>query len=139
MRGYRVVRAGRVFRVPLIERSDAMDLTPIEVDSWIRGAYTKGGVPVDVRFRARVEIARDEHLVGNAVERFLGRDHEEIGRVARETLEGALRGIAAQLTVDELREDSQKVAAYLGAEAEDDLAKLGLAMQTLHLLDVESR
>ena len=138
-RPYRVVFGGRVFRMPIVERYDEMDLTPIEIDSRVRGAYTRGGVAVDIRFRARVEIARHEALAENAIERFLGRSQDEIARVARESLEGILRGIASQLTVDELCENATKVADSLIHEAEDDLMRLGLSLEAAHLIEVEPR
>lgn len=138
-RGYRIIRAGRVVRMPLVERSDEMDLTPMEIDVWIRGAHTRDGEPVDLRFRARVELSRDERHVGNAVERFLGREPDEIARIARESLEGTVRGVAAQLRVPELREDALAVGESTISEAEYDFEKLGLSLESFHLLEVLPR
>ena len=57
-------------------------------------------------------------------------------KVARETIEGALRNVAAEITVEELREDREKVAQHLHAVADETFDKLGLAIDTLHVLDV---
>ena len=74
--------------------------------------------------------------VKNAIERFMGRDPLEIQRVAKETLEGHLRGVLAQLTPEEVNEDRLKFANALVDEAEDDFAKLGLSLDTLKIQNV---
>jgi len=72
----------------------------------------------------------------NAVERFLGRDPEEVRRVAKESLEGHLRGVLARLTPEEVNEDRLKFANALIDEGEEDLRKLGLQLDTLRVLNV---
>jgi flotillin len=80
-----------------------------------------------------VKVSADRRHVGNAIERFLGRGRDEIRRVAKETLEGHLRGVVATLTPEEVNEDRLKFAAVLEAEASADLRKLGLRLDTLKI------
>ncbi len=56
--------------------------------------------------------------------------------VAKETLEGNLRGVLATLTPEEVNEDKIKFAQSLLDEAEDDLRRLGLELDTLKIQDV---
>ena len=56
--------------------------------------------------------------------------------MAKDILEGNLRGVLATLTPEELNEDKIKFAQSLLAEAEDDLRKLGLELDTLKIQDV---
>src|SRR4029079_6851861 len=72
----------------------------------------------------------------NAIERFLGVDRTRIMSIAKDTLEGNLRGVLATLTPEELNENKIKCAQSLLAEAEDDLRKLGLELDTLKIQDV---
>jgi flotillin len=72
----------------------------------------------------------------NAVERFLGRGLGDIQQVAKETLEGNLRGVLATLTPEEVNEDRLKFADSLAAEVEQDLAKLGLHLDVLKIQHV---
>jgi flotillin len=72
----------------------------------------------------------------NAVERFLGRGLGDIQQVAKETLEGNLRGVLATLTPEEVNEDRLKFADSLAAEVEHDLAKLGLHLDVLKIQHV---
>jgi flotillin len=102
--GYRVIYGGRTFRIPILETVKTMDLTTMPVPIEVTNAYARGGTPLDIQAIANVKIARDESVVGNAIERFLGRGPQEIARVARETLEGNLRGVVATLTPEQLNE-----------------------------------
>ena len=109
-RGFRLIFGGRAWRVPLVESVDRMRLNVMEIPIAIRNAYSKGGVPMNVDAIANVKISSEPARVGNAIERFLGRGNDEIGRVARETLEGHLRGVLATLTPEEVNEDRLKFA-----------------------------
>ncbi|MCB9794853.1 MAG: flotillin family protein [Alphaproteobacteria bacterium] len=129
--GYRVVYGGWSFRVPVLERVERMDLRTIPIDVQVHNAYSKGGIPLAVHAVANVKVSRDEQLIGNAIERFLGRDPAEIKRVAKETLEGHLRGVLATLTPEEVNEDRLKFAGALVEESGEDFHRLGLHLDTL--------
>ncbi len=134
--GYRLVFGGRTVRVPLFERVDGMSLATIPLDLHVTNAYSKGGIPLNVHAISNVKVSSDPGVIMNAVERFLGRDPAEIRRVAKESLEGHLRGVLARLTPEEVNEDRLKFANTLLDEAEDDLRKLGLQLDTLRVLNV---
>lgn len=134
--GFRVIRGGRGIRVPLLERVDRMDLSNLSIEVQVRGAYCKGGIPLNVQGVANVKLPGDEPRLLNAVERFLGRTPMEISRIARETLEGNVRGVLAQLTPEEVNEDKVRFAQNLLDEAEHDMARIGLVLDTLKIQSV---
>ena len=129
-RGFRTVFGGLGMRWPIIEKVDRMSLTTMEVPIQVRNAYSKGGIPLAVDAVANVKISSNQQLIGNAIERFLGRDPKEIQRVAKETMEGHLRGVLARLTPEEVNEDRLKFADELLRESELDLNKLGIHLDT---------
>lgn len=135
-RKYSVLFGGRRFRIPLIEQVARMSLNAMEVPISIRGAYSKGGIPLNIDAVANVKISSDPVIVGNAIERFLGRDPNEIRRVGKETLEGHLRGVLARLTPEQVNEDRLKFAEELYNESEQDLSKLGIHLDTLKIQHV---
>lgn len=135
--GYRVIRGGRGFRVPIIEKVDRLDLTTIPIDLTVQNAYSKGGIPLMVRAIANVKVASNESDLNNAVERLLGKSLVEIQTIAKETLEGNLRGVVASLTPEEVNEDRLKFARELLNEADNDLSVLGLQLDTLKIQSVE--
>jgi flotillin len=134
--GYRVVRGGRALRMPLFELIDSVDLTNIAIDIEVKSAYSKGGIPLNVHGVANVKLPGEEPLLNNAIERFLGRTRPEIMRVAKETLEGNLRGVLAQLTPEEVNQDKVRFAEKLLEEAEHDLSRIGLVLDTLKIQNI---
>ncbi|MBV6458657.1 MAG: hypothetical protein HONBIEJF_01791 [Fimbriimonadaceae bacterium] len=135
-RGFRVIFGGRGFRMPVYEKVHRMGLSTMEVLVSVRNAYSKGGIPLNVDAIANIKISSDPGVVGNAIERFLNRDPNEIRRVSKETLEGHLRGVLATLTPEEVNEDRLMFADALSRESEEDLKKLGLHVDTLKILHV---
>jgi flotillin len=134
--GYRVVFGGRGVRIPVVETVDQMDVSLISVPIAVAGAYSEGGIPLNVHAIANIKISTDRRYVGNAIERFLGRSPTEIARVAKETLEGHVRGVLATLTPEELNEDRLKFARQLEESAGSDLQKLGLELDVLKIQHV---
>jgi len=136
LKGYRSIKGGRGFRIPLIETVDRVDLTNMVIDVAVSNAYSKGGIPLKVHGVANVKVAGHEPYLGNAIERFLGRDRRSIIKVAKDTLEGNLRGVLSQLTPEQVNEDKISFAEKLLEEAEYDLNRLGLVLDTLKIQNV---
>lgn len=134
--GYRVVFGGRGVRVPIVETVHRMDVSLISVPIAVQGAYSEGGIPLNVHAIANIKVSTDPRHIGNAIERFLGKDRLEIARVVKETLEGHLRGVLATLTPEELNEDRLKFARQLEASSGPDLEKLGLELDVLKIQHV---
>lgn len=134
--GYRVVFGGRGVRVPVVETVHQMDVSLISVPIAVQGAYSEGGIPLNVHAIANIKVSTDRRFVGNAIERFLGKDRSEIARVVKETLEGHLRGVLATLTPEELNEDRLKFSRQLEASSGPDLEKLGLELDVLKIQHV---
>ncbi|HTM20690.1 MAG TPA: SPFH domain-containing protein, partial [Kofleriaceae bacterium] len=134
--GYRVLHGGRSYRRPMIETVAAMDVSLISVPMQVHGAYSKGGIPLSVNAVANIKISTHPQLVGNAIERFLGRDRLEIARVAKETLEAHVRGVLAQLTPEQINHDRLEFANQLEKDVKNDLDKLGLQLDTLKIQHV---
>jgi len=135
-RGFDTVVGGLAFRIPGFQRVDRMSLNVMEVPIAVRNAYSQGGIAMNIDAMANVKISSDERLIGNAVERFQNRDVTEIRRVAKETLEGHLRGVVATLTPEQVNEDRLIFAEAMSNETESDLNKLGLHLDTLKILHV---
>lgn len=134
--GWRYIAGGRSIRWPIIERVDRMDLTTMPIDIRIRAAYAKGNIPINVDAVANAKITLDEPDVHHAIERFLGKSQQEIQQVAKETLEGTLRGVIAQLTPEEINHDRQKLSEVMRQEVADDLGRLGLQVDTFKIQHV---
>lgn len=134
--GYRVVSGGRAIRIPILETVKRMDVTTTPIRIEIKNAYSKGNIPLNIVAIANVKVSSKPEIVGNAIERFLDRDREEIIRVAKETLEGNLRGVVATMTPEQVNEDRLKFAESITSNVSQDLFKLGLEIDTLKIQNV---
>jgi len=135
--GYReILGGGWTWRWPIIEKVDRMPLTTIPIEINTTNAYSAGGIPLNVHAVANIKVSSNPGRVKNAIERFMGRDPQEMQRVGKEILEGHLRGVLARLTPEEVNEDRLKFAQELTAEAEEDFVKLGLDLDVLKIQNV---
>lgn len=134
--GYRLVKGGSSIRKPLLEKTFRMELTNMIIELRVTNAYSKGGIPLSVDGVANIKIAGEEPAIHNAIERLLGKSREEIEKIARETLEGNLRGVLATLTPEQVNEDKMAFVRNLLDEADDDLAQLGLILDNLQIQNI---
>ena len=134
--GYRLVKGGSSIRIPLLEQAFRMDLTNMIIELQVSNAYSKGGIPLTVEGVANIKIAGEEPTIHNAIERLLGKTRQQIEMLAKQTLEGNLRGVLASLTPEQVNEDKIAFAKSLLDEAEDDLEKLGLVLDNLQIQNI---
>ncbi|MGM3309779.1 flotillin family protein [Anabaena sp. WFMT] len=134
--GYRLVKGGSSIQTPLLERVFRMDLTNMIIELRVVNAYSKGGIPLTVEGVANIKIAGEEPTIHNAIERLLGKSRKDIEQLAKDTLEGNLRGVLASLTPEQVNDDNIAFAKTLLEEAEDDLEKLGLVLDNLQIKNI---
>jgi flotillin len=127
---------GSAWRLPVLEVVDRLDMSAMSIDVYVQNAYSAGNIPLKIHAIANVKISPDPRLIRNAIERFLGRSTQEVMQVARQTLEGALREVLAQMTPEAVNHDRLEFANNLAKSAQDDLDKLGLQLDTLKIQHV---
>lgn len=134
--GFALLHSGKKVRLPLFHKVDRMDVTNMVIDINVTNAYSKGGIPLSIKGVANVKIGSIQPYIQNAVERFLGMSRAQVQQIAKETLEGNMRGVLATLTPEEVNDDRLKFAQSLLQEAEHDLTKLGLVLDNLKIQSV---
>jgi flotillin len=135
--GYRIIKGGRGFKIPIVETVHRMSLATIPIEIEIKGALSSGIIPLNVQGMANIKVAGTEEAgLSNAVERFLGKTPDHISQVAREVLEGNLRGVLATLSPEEANNKRLEFANRVIKEARDDLQKLGLVLDTFKILNI---
>ncbi len=134
--GYKIIRHGWALRLPILETIWRMDMRLFMVEVAVTNAYSRNGIPLDVKAIANVKMSSDPMRIRNGVERFLGLNPGQIATVAQQTLEGVLREVLAQLTPEEVNEDRLKFAETLKTHAQDDFDKLGLELDVLKVQHV---
>ena len=100
-----------------------MKLIPIGLE--LTGALSKEIIPINVQAMANVKIAGSEgEGLSKALERFLGKNINDISQVAKQNIEGSLRGILATLTPEEANSNRLEFAEKVAQQARTDLKRL---------------
>ncbi len=128
--GFMISQGGGKFIFPLIEQVEYLDLTVRTLEIRLNEVLTSTGVMINIEATAMAKISSEEDIIRNAAEQLLSKDHEEINYIAQRTLEGHLRGICAQLTVEEINGDRNKMAGMIMDTAIPDLNTTGLTVIT---------
>lgn len=137
-KGTRIKKGGVGWRNPLWERVDRLDLSLMLIELNLQDALTSNGVPLATRAIANVKITGEESNILNAVERFQGHSRSEIRRVAKETLEGALREVFAEMTPEQANQDRLEFTKQLLRSTDEDFDKLGLELDALKIQNIET-
>jgi len=133
---YRIVVGRPVVKLPLVERVDRLSLRTFPVSITVKHVLAKGGTAVDLEALAQVKISSNPALLPNAVELFLGSSPDEVARVAGEAIYCQTGSALADLTVEEIELDHDRVAHEIMSRADDDLAKRGLVVDALTIQQV---
>src|SRR2546422_11604204 len=112
MRGFRVVKGGGTFVIPVIEKVDRLSLELLTIDvQQEQDVYTSKGVPVRVDGVAQIKVKGDDISISTAAEQFLSKKTEEIKNIAMQTLEGHLRAILGTMTVEDIYQNRDAFAS----------------------------
>jgi flotillin len=135
--GYRIIRGGRGFKLPIIESVSRLPLNTIPVEIKISRALCDGIIPINIEGRANVKIAGSEKDgLLNAIERFLGKNLNEIAQIAKETIEGSLRGVLATMTPERANSERLRLAEIVAQQGSVDLRKLGLVLDFVKIQNI---
>jgi flotillin len=133
---FRIIRGGRSFIWPVLERVDQLSLELLTIEIVINNVYTIQGVPIAVEGVAQIKIASDNASIRTAAERFLSKNVQEVVNVAHETLAGHLRAIVGTLTVEEIYRERDTFAQRVQEVSATDLANMGLGIDSFVIKDV---
>jgi len=133
---FRIVKGGRAFIWPVIERVDDLSLELMTIEVSTADVYTLQGVPVTVDGVAQIKIGSDDVSIATAAERFLSKSEAEIEHVAHETLAGHLRAILGTLSVEQIYKDRDAFAQQVQGVSTDDLRNMGVTIDSFVIKDI---
>jgi flotillin len=140
MRGTRVIKGGGAVILPVIEnyRSLSLELMSFDVAPQ-QSLYTRQGVAVTVEAVAQIKVKSDEVSVRTAAEQFLTKTPQQREGLIRLVMEGHLRGIIGQLTVEEIVKQPEMVADRMRGTCADDMNKMGLEVISFTIKEVRDK
>jgi flotillin len=135
-RGFRVVKGGGTFVLPVIEKVDILSLELLTIDVQTPEVYTSKGVPVRVDGVAQIKVKGDDISISTASEQFLSKGTEDIKNIAMQTLEGHLRAILGTMTVEDIYQNRDAFASKVQEVAAGDMANMGLGIVSFTIRDI---
>src|SRR6266852_3230992 len=138
--GTKIITGGSHFVVPLYQRAQDFSLELMSFDvAPSQDLYTTQGVAVNVEAVTQIKVRSDEESVKTAAEQFLSKRQEERENLIRLVMEGHLRGIVGQLTVEELVKDPENVGSKMLKTVTPDMEKMGLEVISFTIKDVRDK
>ncbi len=88
---------------------------------------------------AQIKIKSDPESIQTSAEQFLTKTAQEREALIRLVMEGHLRGIIGQLTVEELVKQPEMVGDRMRSTCADDMSKMGLAVISFTIKEVRDK
>src|SRR5947209_12714101 len=135
--GTKVITGGSHFVIPLYQRAEIFPLELMSFDvAPSQDLYTTQGVAVNVEAVTQIKVRSDEESIKTAAEQFLSKRQDARENLIRLVMEGHLRGIVGQLTVEDLVKDPENVGSKMLKTVTPDMDKMGLEVISFTIKDV---
>ena len=139
-RGTRIVKGHGTVIFPMIESSHHLSLELMSFDvAPVQDLYTKQGVAVTVEAVAQIKVKSDIESIQTASEQFLTKTPDQRESLIRLVMEGHLRGIIGQLTVEQIVKEPEMVAERMRGTCADDMNKMGLEVVSFTIKEVRDK
>ena len=139
-RGTRVVKGRGTVIFPMIESCRCLSLELMSFDvAPKQDLYTRQGVAVTVEAVAQIKVKSDPESILTAAEQFLTKDDSEREGLIRLVMEGHLRGIIGQLTVEEIVKQPEMVGERMRSTCAEDMNKMGLEVISFTIKEVRDK
>ncbi len=138
--GTKIVKGGGAFIFPMVQscRDLSLELMSFDVAPQ-QDLYTKQGVAVTVEAVAQIKVKSDPESIQTAAEQFLTKSPQEREGLIRLVMEGHLRGIIGQLTVEEIVKQPEMVSDRMRSTCADDMNKMGLEVISFTIKEVRDK
>ena len=140
LRGTRIVKGKGTVIFPMIETYRQLSLQLMSFDvAPQQDLYTKQGVAVTVEAVAQIKVKSDPESIQTAAEQFLTKTDQAREGLIRLVMEGHLRGIIGQLSVEQIVKEPEMVGDRMRATCADDMSKMGLEVVSFTIKEVRDK
>jgi flotillin len=139
-RGPRVIKGHGTVIFPMVESCRELSLELMSFDvAPQQDLYTKQGVAVTVEAVSQIKVRSDQESILTAAEQFLSKTPPQREGLIRLVMEGHLRGIIGQLTVEQIVKEPEMVGDRMRATCSDDISKMGLEVVSFTIKEVRDK
>ncbi len=140
LRGTRIVKGRGTVIFPMVENCRQLSLQLMSFDvAPQQDLYTKQGVAVTVEAVAQIKVKSDPESIQTAAEQFLTKTDQAREGLIRLVMEGHLRGIIGQLSVEQIVKEPEMVGDRMRATCADDMSKMGLEVISFTIKEVRDK
>ena len=138
--GTHVVKGKGTVIFPMIQNCLQLSLELMSFDvAPQQDLYTKQGVAVTVEAVAQIKVKSDPVSILTSSEQFLTKTPQQREGLIRLVMEGHLRGIIGQLTVEEIVKQPEMVGDRMRNTCADDMSKMGLEVISFTIKEVRDK
>src|SRR5690349_10646471 len=139
-RGTRIIKGRGAVIFPMVESCKQLSLELMSFDvAPQQDLYTKQGVAVTVEAVAQIKVRSDRESILTAAEQFLTKAPAQREGLIRLVMEGHLRGIIGQLTVEQIVKEPEMVGERMRATCAEDMSKMGLEVISFTIKEVRDK
>lgn len=135
-RSAKCIHGGSAFVMPIVQDYQYLDLTPISISVDLKNALSKQNIRIDVPSKFTVAVSTEEGVMENAAERLLGLSLAAIQDLAKDIIFGQLRLVIAQMEIEEINANRDKLLLAVSNNVEQELKKIGLKLINVNLTDI---
>jgi flotillin len=140
VRGTRIVKGRGTVIFPMVENFRQLSLQLMSFDvAPQQDLYTKQGVAVTVEAVAQIKVKSDPESIQTAAEQFLTKTDQAREGLIRLVMEGHLRGIIGQLSVEQIVKEPEMVGDRMRGTCADDMSKMGLEVISFTIKEVRDK
>src|SRR5438445_354835 len=139
-RGTRIIKGRGSVIFPMVENCRLLSLELMSFDvAPQQDLYTKQGVAVTVEAVAQIKVKSDPESITTASEQFLTKTPESREGLIRLVMEGHLRGIIGQLSVEQIVKEPEMVGDRMRSTCAEDMSKMGLEVISFTIKEVRDK
>src|SRR5262245_46952692 len=140
LRGTRIIKGKGTVIFPMVETCRGLSLELMSFDvAPQQDLYTRQGVAVAVEAVAQLQVKSDHDSIQTGSEQFLTKGPAEREGLIRLVMEGHLRGIIGQLTVEEIVKQPEMVGERMRSTCAEDMNKMGLEVISFTIKEVRDK
>ncbi len=133
---FRALTGGAVIVWPIINEAYEIDLRAFQLELELENAPNVDRIPINMKAMATCKIGKEESLLRRAAENFGRSSADEIQEKVRNVLEGHLRVVVGQISMDTILSERDQFNAKIQSEAATELQSLGIEVTILNILEV---
>jgi flotillin len=139
-RGTRIIKGRGTVIFPMVENYRELSLQLMSFDvAPQQDLYTKQGVAVTVEAVAQIKVKSDPESIQTAAEQFLTKTDQAREGLIRLVMEGHLRGIIGQLSVEQIVKEPEMVGDRMRGTCADDMNKMGLEVISFTIKEIRDK